>query len=73
MNILQEYQPVLLTEVYKMLVKDERQALFDVLEKAGYECFKYVSGYNPRGEQVYRQDLMKWKHFDILAIPKKRA
>ncbi|MHC4396643.1 MAG: FkbM family methyltransferase [Planctomycetota bacterium] len=72
MSIIQDYKPVILTEVLRKLVKSERQELYDVLEGAGYDCFDYVGGPNCQGQRVLREDLMKWyrKPLDILAIPR---
>ena len=74
-SIIQEYKPIILTEVLKKLVKSERQDLYDVLDKAGYDCFQCIGGPNCQGPRVLRKDLMKWKrkHLDILAVPKQKA
>lgn len=72
-GVLREYRPVVVTEVYKRLVTEERQALYTVMDEAGYTCFRYLTGVNERGERVQQGDLMKWPTFDILGIPKERA
>lgn len=71
-SILLEYQPVLVTEVLKKLVREEREALVTTLEEIGYSCFKYETGPSPQGERITKSDVMKWKSFDILALPNVR-
>ncbi|UCC67398.1 MAG: FkbM family methyltransferase [Armatimonadota bacterium] len=71
MGVLQQYRPVLVTEVFKRLVREEREGLFDVLDRAGYKHFRLASGANPQGEEVRRTDMTKWDRFDILALPRR--
>ena len=72
-SILRECRPVVVTEVYKRLVEEERRLLFEALEEAEYTCFRHLGGDCPQGERVGREDMMKWRTFDILAIPRERG
>jgi FkbM family methyltransferase len=72
-ELIAEHQPVIICEVYKRLSPEERNVLFDVLNNAGYECFKLGEAPQLRGELVPREDMNRWKHFDLLALPKKAA
>jgi FkbM family methyltransferase len=69
MSILREFRPVIRVEVLLHLTDAEREALFDVLTDAGYECYRYLDGPDPIGERVSRADMVRWKHFDIVAMP----
>jgi FkbM family methyltransferase len=71
-ELIMAHRPGIICEVYKRLDETERNALFDVLHEAGYECFK-LGAEQLRGEPVLRTDMNRWKHFDILALPKQAA
>ena len=73
LGILREFRPILVTEVYKRLIREEREALFDVLGEAGYVCFRHLGDARPQGEQIRREDMMRWRQFDILALPREDA
>ena len=69
MDVLFEFRPVVRTEVFKNLTLEERRGLFGLLRDAGYECYKYDEDSYSKGEAIAESDLMRWKHFDILATP----
>lgn len=69
MQVLEECRPVVRTEVFKKLTLRERQEHFGLLRDAGYDCYKYDEESYSKGEAIAESDLMRWKHFDILAIP----
>ena len=66
-DIIAEFRPVVVTEVLKRLTGRERHGLYDVLVAPGYDCFLYQEG--RRGQTLTREDLMRWRHFDIIAQP----
>jgi FkbM family methyltransferase len=72
LGILREFQPVVVCEVYRRLNKAEREAQFDVLASAGYECFRQASGADLVGELVNRDELTSERHFDLIALPRRR-
>ena len=71
--ILRERQPVVRTEVFKRLSTSERQGLFDLLESAGYHVHRYAAGANPVGALLTRGKMDAERHFDLIALPKKRG
>jgi FkbM family methyltransferase len=73
MGILQEFQPVVVCEVYRRLNKAEREALFDVLDRAGYQCHRQATGGDLVGSTVKRGELMNERHFDMIALPRRRS
>jgi FkbM family methyltransferase len=72
LGILRDYQPVIVCEVYRRLNMEEREALFDVLAEAGYECFHQSSGNDLVGNRVERAALLDAGHFDIIALPRQQ-
>jgi len=69
--LLKISRPYLKTEIYKHMPPAERQAYFDDLRGLGYQCFK-CGDVDLRGEPLqHRDDLLKWRHFDMLAVPDK--
>ena len=61
-----------LTEVLVELKKvswPTKKELFDYLAGLGYEMFYFNEGVHVRGQKLAEGDLMKWKHFDIHALP----
>jgi FkbM family methyltransferase len=67
--ILRERRPVVRAEVFRKLVADERNALYDLLADAGYRLHRYQDGGEPQGDLLARRDMTREKHFDILALP----
>jgi hypothetical protein len=68
--VLRESQPVIRTEVYRKLMKAEREALFNLLAGIGYDVHRFHDGVEPRGRLLALGDMMAEKHFDVLAVPK---
>ena len=71
-DVLRSARPYLKTEIYKHLPGRERAAYYDDLRRLGYRVFK-CEEYAYRGEELGRQDLTRWKHFDIFAVPEELA
>jgi len=61
------------TEVFKRLSTTDRYALFDLLGSIGYDVFRYAEGSEPQGAALTRAGMTAERHFDVLAVPKKRA
>jgi FkbM family methyltransferase len=70
MPLLQAYRPVLQCEVYKRLDASERSALFDTLNRAGYDVHKLSQAADLRGEKLSSGDMQRWPHFDLLCTPR---
>lgn len=69
-SIVEEYQPVIRTEVFRYLAAKNRHALFDLFSGMGYEVFHYEEGQTLQGQRMERGDMTREKHFDILAVPR---
>lgn len=70
-QIVQEYRPYLLLECYKGLNPQERAALYDAIVGNDYEAF-YLEDHEEDSKTIKinsPQDMTKWKHFEILAVP----
>ncbi len=68
-DILREYRPVVVTEVMVGLPVEDRESIFATLDQLDYQCFRRTEDGNWLGERVRRDDLMRWEHYDIVAIP----
>jgi FkbM family methyltransferase len=69
-GLIAEHRPAIICEVYKKLEQTEREALFDVLADFDYDVFKMEDEAGLRGEQVARGDMSRWKHFDLISLPR---
>ena len=72
LGIVRQFQPVIICEVYRRLNTAEREALFDVLDEAGYECFHQANDGRLVGAAVKREALSDTRHFDMVALPRRR-
>ncbi|MEO8256451.1 MAG: FkbM family methyltransferase [Acidobacteriota bacterium] len=70
--LIREARPYLKTEIYKHLPHDQRAAYFDELRGFGYRLFKWEDDRTYRGQELGRDDLSRWKHFDVFAVPAER-
>ena len=67
--LLKTSRPFIKTEIYKHMPEGERSAYFNELRALNYLCFK-CGDVEYRGEPlVSGRDLMKWRHFDLFAVP----
>lgn len=71
-NLIGRYKPVVIFECFGELDKTQREALFDSISKHGYKL-SYFKEFEEGTQtlQLTRDDMMKWKHFDICAVPVK--
>lgn len=67
--ILERFKPALMLECYKRLNKEEREELFDVVSKHGYQLF-HIDNFELFDElvEIRRENMMDKKHFEILAL-----
>jgi FkbM family methyltransferase len=70
--LIDEHRPVLVCEVHKKLDHDERLQLHAELERPRYALHRYLGGAQPVGERINHNDLDRWPHFDVVAIPDDR-
>ncbi len=66
-DVLAVGRPYIKTEIYKHLRERARVAYFDDLRRLGYRVFLCED--DRPGDELGRGDLMKRRHFDVLAIP----
>lgn len=68
-ELVKVYRPFIKSEIYKHLPAGERSGYFDDLRALGYRVFKCEEDVY-RGEELRQPgDLMRWRHFDIFAVP----
>jgi FkbM family methyltransferase len=68
-ELVKIYRPFIKSEIYKHLPADERAGYFDDLRELGYRVYKCEENAY-RGEELRRpEDLTRWRHFDVFAVP----
>jgi FkbM family methyltransferase len=67
-SLISSLRPYIKTEIYRHLPAAERIEYFRDLRRLGYRIFK-CEEYAFRGEELGPQDLSRWKHFDVFAVP----
>lgn len=69
-SLLSTYHPTIIAECFRQLNQKERQELYDVLADHGYDIFQLNIFDSTRPVKINRNEMMKRKHFDILATYK---
>jgi hypothetical protein len=64
-------RPYIRAEIYKHLAPAERTGYHDDFRRLGYHVFKCEED-RYRGQPLGRDDLTRWKHFDVFAVPEER-
>jgi FkbM family methyltransferase len=67
-DLVKAARPYIKTEIYKYLSSAERTGYYDDLRGSGYRVFKCEDD-EYRGAELARQEMSRWKHFDVFAIP----
>ncbi len=67
-ELLTARRPYVKSEIYKHLSADDRRAYFRDLRDLGYRIFKCEES-EYRGQPLDADDLERWRHFDIFAVP----
>lgn len=68
-NLLQEYRPVIKTEIFKKTSEDYRRQMLALLEGLGYEVFRISKEPLTKGDRWCSENLEIGAHYDILALP----
>ena len=69
-EVIATARPVLHLEMYRHSPAPRRLALFDTLGRHGYTVYRTDDGYGCRpGQKLAAEDLMRWPHYDVLALP----
>jgi FkbM family methyltransferase len=72
-GLIDEVRPVLVCEVHKKLDDGERLALYEELARPSYRLYRHAAGSASPGEAIGRDDMSRWPHFDVVAVPDERA
>jgi FkbM family methyltransferase len=72
-RLIDETRPVLVCEMHRKLDDSERLNLFDELARPGYRVHRFTGGADPVAEEIARDGLRRWPHFDVVAVPDSRA
>jgi len=68
-DLVRMHRPYIKSEIYKHMPSSERAGYFGDLRALGYRVFKCEEPVY-QGEELRRpEDLSRWRHFDIFAIP----
>ena len=71
--ILYQQHPFLHVEMYRYLPEARRVELWQFLHQLGYDLHRTEGGYGVEpGEAIAKSDVMKWEHYDFLALPSHR-
>ncbi len=71
-DIVAEFKPYIKAEVFKWTSAEYRRELYDFFASKGYAVYKTNSNSDLLGERIYRDDMVKWKQFDIFCVPENR-
>jgi FkbM family methyltransferase len=67
--IIDRVRPFVRAEVYKLTSQGQRQQLFAFFESRGYSVRRVEGDTNYFGEQLCAEDMTRWPHFDVFAVP----
>jgi len=68
-ELLLRNRPFIRSEIYQHLPTEDRQKYFQDLRSAGYRIHKFNSLEDYQGIELREEDMSKWEHFDIFAVP----
>jgi len=68
-EIIIEYKPTVIFEVFKTVNKEDRYHLFELFNQIGYDLYKF-EGFNidQQVKKLVKEDMNRWRHFDVYAI-----
>jgi FkbM family methyltransferase len=64
-GLLEEQLPFLRIEIFKHTSQEYRDELYDLLKGLNYSIHKFESPSQYQGQQLNKEDMQNWKHFDI--------
>lgn len=68
-DIVERTRPYIRAEVFRHTSMERRVALFDFFEVRGYRVRLVVDEANYEGDVIGRDDMTRWRHFDVFAEP----
>jgi FkbM family methyltransferase len=69
-ELLQQARPYIRSEIYEHTNADYRRAYHQELTALGYRIHKLTSQEDYFGPELTPDDMMKWRHYDIFAVPR---
>jgi len=69
-DLIRHSQPFIRSEIHKSMPALERTTYFRDLQSLGYRLFKWEQD-NYRSEDLTEDRMMRWKHFDLFAEPRR--
>jgi FkbM family methyltransferase len=72
-GLIEQTRPVLVCEVHRKLDAGERLDLYREVVRSDYRLYRYAPGAAPPQQPVDRDDMTRWPHFDLVALPEERA
>lgn len=68
-DLLVSNRPFIRTEIYQHSPPEERRGYYRDLRDLGYAIHKFESDREYAGAPLSEDDMVKWEHFDVFAIP----
>jgi FkbM family methyltransferase len=68
-DLVHRLRPFIRAEVYRHLSPDRREALVGFFVSRGYVLHRVKDDADYLGEPVAPADVMRWRHFDVFAVP----
>ena len=72
-GILADVRPYIKTEVYKYATVAQRLELARLFRDLGYRLYRVIDGSNYFGDVVDEDNVMNWRHYDVLGVPESSA
>jgi FkbM family methyltransferase len=67
-----KYRPVVVSECFSQLKPDERSDLHHAIACHGYAVYNLADYQSGKREALSANDMTRWRHFDVIGIPKER-
>lgn len=68
-GLIDRLRPFIRAEVYRHLAREPREALLEFFLARGYDVRRIDDDTHDLGEHVTTADVMRWRHFDVFAVP----
>lgn len=67
--LIRRTRPYIRSEIFRHTPDEERRGYWRDLRELGYRIHRYESDRSYKGEELGENDLMRWPHYDIFAVP----
>lgn len=68
--LIERVRPFIRAEVYRHTSQLQRERLFEFFASRRYTLRRVIDDANYLGEELTAADVMRWRHFDVFAIPR---